>query len=81
MTKGLKILYQETIVPKLKEQFGYKNIHQVPKLVKVSLNRGLGEASQNAKALESSVNEIVTKRTVARFIAVNLLAWVIGSAG
>ena len=53
MTKGLKILYQETIVPKLKEQFGYKNIHQVPKLVKVSLNRGLGEASQNAKALES----------------------------
>ncbi|EGJ28575.1 MULTISPECIES: 50S ribosomal protein L5 [Moorena] len=58
MTKGLKILYQETIVPKLKEQFGYKNIHQVPKLVKVSLNRGLGEASQNAKALESSVNEI-----------------------
>lgn len=58
MTKGLKILYQETIVPKLKEQFGYKNIHQVPKLVKVSLNRGLGEASQNAKALESSVSEI-----------------------
>ncbi|NEP48035.1 MAG: 50S ribosomal protein L5 [Moorea sp. SIO3C2] len=58
MTKGLKILYQETIVPKLKEQFGYKNIHQVPKVVKVSLNRGLGEASQNAKALESSVSEI-----------------------
>ncbi len=60
MTERLKTLYQETIVPKLKEQFGYQNIHQVPKLVKVTVNRGLGEASQNAKALESSLNEIAT---------------------
>jgi large subunit ribosomal protein L5 len=58
MTEKLKSLYQETIVPKLKEQFGYTNIHQVPKLVKITVNRGLGEASQNAKALESSVNEL-----------------------
>jgi large subunit ribosomal protein L5 len=58
MTERLKTLYQETIVPKLKEQFGYTNIHQVPKLVKVTANRGLGEASQNAKALESSLNEL-----------------------
>ncbi len=54
----LKTYYQETIVPKLIQQFGYTNIHQVPKVVKVVLNRGLGEASQNAKALESSINEI-----------------------
>lgn len=54
----LKSLYQETIVPKLMKQFGYTNIHQVPKVVKVTVNRGLGEASQNAKALESSVAEI-----------------------
>ena len=60
MTVRLKTVYQETIVPKLKEQFGYTNIHQVPKLVKISVNRGLGEASQNAKALESSLNEIAT---------------------
>lgn len=60
MTVRLKTVYQETIVPKLKEQFGYSNIHQVPKLVKISINRGLGEASQNAKALESSLNEIAT---------------------
>lgn len=60
MTVRLKTVYQETIVPKLKEQFGYSNIHQVPKLVKISVNRGLGEASQNAKALESSLNEIAT---------------------
>src|SRR5919202_2953763 len=60
MAVKLKTVYQETIVPKLKEQFGYSNIHQVPKLVKISVNRGLGEASQNAKALESSLNEIAT---------------------
>lgn len=60
MAVRLKTVYQETIVPKLREQFGYSNIHQVPKLVKISVNRGLGEASQNAKALESSLNEIAT---------------------
>ncbi len=54
----LKERYEKEIVPKLKEQFGYTNIHQVPKLVKVTVNRGLGEASQNAKALESSLSEI-----------------------
>ena len=58
MTTYLKTFYQETIVPKLKEQFRYTNIHQVPKLEKITVNRGLGEASQNAKALESSLNEI-----------------------
>jgi large subunit ribosomal protein L5 len=58
MTQRLKTYYQETIVPKLKEQFNYENIHQVPKVVKVIVNRGLGEASQNAKALESSLSEL-----------------------
>jgi large subunit ribosomal protein L5 len=56
----LKTYYQETIVPKLKEQFSYSNIHQVPKVTKVVINRGLGEASQNAKALESSLSELAT---------------------
>lgn len=54
----LKTYYQDTIIPKLKEQFGYSNIHQVPKVTKVVINRGLGEASQNAKALESSLTEL-----------------------
>jgi len=58
MAARLKNVYQETIVPKLQEQFQYKNIHQVPKVVKVSVNRGLGEAAQNAKALDASLNEI-----------------------
>jgi large subunit ribosomal protein L5 len=58
MTDQLKTLYKDTVVPKLMEQFKYENIHQVPKVVKVTVNRGLGEASQNAKALESSLNEL-----------------------
>ncbi len=60
MHQNLKAKYQETIIPKLKEQFSYTNIHQVPKLEKIIINRGLGEASQNAKALESSLKELST---------------------
>lgn len=58
MAQKLKQVYQEKIVPQLMEQFKYTNIHQVPKVVKVTLNRGLGEAATNAKALESSLTEI-----------------------
>ena len=58
MTDQLKATYKETIGPKLMEQFKYENIHQVPKVFKVTVNRGLGEASQNAKALESSLSEL-----------------------
>ena len=58
MVEQLKAFYTEKVTPKLMEQFGYANIHQVPKLVKVTVNRGLGEASQNAKALEASVAEL-----------------------
>lgn len=58
MTNQLKERYQKTIVPKLMTEFQYTNIHQVPKVVKVTVNRGLGEASQNAKALESSLKEV-----------------------
>ncbi|MFH7243097.1 MAG: 50S ribosomal protein L5 [Spirulina sp.] len=58
MTDQLKLLYKDTVVPKLMDQFKYENIHQVPKVVKVTVNRGLGEASQNAKALESSLSEL-----------------------
>ena len=45
-------------MPKLIEQFEYDNVHQVPKVVKVTINRGLGEAAQNAKALEASLSEM-----------------------
>lgn len=60
MTQRLKNNYLETIAPQLKKDFGYSNPHQIPKVVKVTVNRGLGEASQNAKALELSVKELAT---------------------
>lgn len=60
MAEQLKTFYIEKVVPKLVEQFGYTNTHTVPKLVKVTINRGLGEASQQAKALEASVAELGT---------------------
>jgi large subunit ribosomal protein L5 len=58
MGQRLKQTYKDVVVPKLMEEFKYENIHQVPKVVKITVNRGLGEASQNAKALEASVKEI-----------------------
>lgn len=56
----LKEIYEEKIMPKLIEKFGYKNAMQVPKLKKVVINMGLGEAIQNAKILDSAVEEIRT---------------------
>lgn len=58
MAEKLKELYQDKVVPKLMDQFQYSNIHQVPKVIKVTVNRGLGEAAQNAKALEASLTEM-----------------------
>ena len=58
MAEQLKDFYTTKVVPKMMEQFEYKNVHQVPKVLKVTVNRGLGEASQNAKALEASVAEV-----------------------
>ncbi len=54
----LKEKYKKEVVPKLLERFGYKNIMQVPRLEKVVLNIGLGEAIQNAKALEAAQNDL-----------------------
>ena len=56
----LKNRYKESIRPKLLKELGLKNIHQVPKVVKVNVNRGLGEAASNSKALEASLNEMAT---------------------
>ena len=53
-------VYAKEAVPKLMEQFKYTNIHQVPTFEKVVINRGLGEAAQNAKSLEASLIEIAT---------------------
>lgn len=54
----LKELYLKKIVPELKTKFGYKNVMQVPKLSKIVLNIGLGEAITNAKAIESADKDL-----------------------
>jgi len=54
----LKIHYEQEVVPKLIEAFQYKNRMQVPRLHKIVLNMGLGEAIQNIKILDSAVEEL-----------------------
>lgn len=54
----LKEKYRKEVVPTLMEHYGYKNIMQVPRLEKVVLNIGLGEAIQNAKALEAAEGDL-----------------------
>ena len=60
MNQNLRQNYKEKVVPMLMEQFKYKNINEVPKITKITINRGLGDASKNSKALESSIREIAT---------------------
>jgi len=55
----LKERYKEEIIPSLMKLYGYKNNMQVPKLDKVVLNIGVGEATQNAKALEAAEKDLV----------------------
>lgn len=54
----LKELYQQQVVPQLKKELGYQNLMQVPRLTKIVVNMGLGEAVQNPKLLESGVADI-----------------------
>ncbi|MEJ2739729.1 MAG: 50S ribosomal protein L5 [Dehalococcoidia bacterium] len=52
--------YRKEVVPELMTEFGYANVMQVPKLQKIVLNMGLGEAIQNPKALEAAEKDLVT---------------------
>ena len=54
----LNEFYRQKVVPALKQELGYANIMQVPRLVKIVVNMGLGEAVQNAKLLETGVSEL-----------------------
>jgi large subunit ribosomal protein L5 len=60
MVPRLKERYQKEVVPAMMERFEYKNVMQVPRLVRVSVNIGLGEALQNAKAIEYATNDLTT---------------------
>jgi len=54
----LRTRYTAEVVPALKEQFGYKNVMQVPRLDKIVVNIGLGEALTNAKAVDAAVGDL-----------------------
>lgn len=54
----LKVQYKDEIVPALVEQFGYANVMQAPKVEKIVLNIGLGEALTNARAVESATQDL-----------------------
>ena len=54
----VKTQYREDIVPAMMKEFGYANVMQVPRLVKVAVNIGLGEALQNNKALEAATEDL-----------------------
>jgi large subunit ribosomal protein L5 len=56
----LRDLYREQVVPALRKELGYENVMQVPRLEKIVVNIGMGEALQNAKALDAAVDDLMT---------------------
>ncbi len=58
MAARMKETYKNEVFPALKEKFNYENVMEVPKLEKITVNMGLGEAKDNAKIMESAVEEI-----------------------
>jgi large subunit ribosomal protein L5 len=78
VTPRLKETYRQEVVPALMKEFGYRNVMEVPRLEKVVVNIGLGEALQNPKALDSAASDIAAitgqkpvitraKRSIANF--------------
>jgi large subunit ribosomal protein L5 len=58
MAARLRAHYQKTVLPALIKEFGYKNVMAAPRLDKISINIGLGEATQNAKLIDGAVTEL-----------------------
>lgn len=56
----LKTKYREEVAPKLMEEFQYKSVMEVPRVVKVSVNQGLGDATGDKKLVDNAINEIST---------------------
>jgi len=54
----LKERYEQDVVPVLKKEFGYRNVMAIPKIEKIVVNMGLGEATQNAKIVETGADEV-----------------------
>lgn len=59
-TPRLKTRYQSEIVPAMMKEFNYSNVMQVPRVVKIAVNIGLGEALQNSKAIEAATGDLAT---------------------
>jgi len=58
MKPRLKEHYRKSVVPALHKEFGYRNVMAVPKLAKITINMGVGEATQNPKIMDAAVNEL-----------------------
>ena len=58
MVTKIKAIYESEVVPYLNETFEYKNVHEIPKIEKIQINRGLGITAQNNKILQKSIDEI-----------------------
>ena len=78
MANRIKTMYDEKVVPVLMKKFNYKNVNQVPKLVKITINSGLGDIKDNAKSVQLAQEELkqisgqkpiltVAKKSVANF--------------
>ena len=54
----LRERYREEVIPTLREKFGYENVMQVPRLEKIVINMGVGEAAQNSRALDGAMDDL-----------------------
>jgi large subunit ribosomal protein L5 len=60
MKPRLKETYTKTVVPALQAKFGYRNVMQIPKITKICLNQGVGEAVSDKKLVDQAVEEMST---------------------
>lgn len=58
MTPRFKTKYQETVAPALQEEFGYANVMELPRITKVVVNMGLGEAAKDSKLVDSAIKDL-----------------------
>ncbi len=58
MIARLQQHYRDTVIPQMMESFGYKNVMEVPRITKITLNMGVGEAAANKKVMEHAVNDM-----------------------
>ena len=54
----VKALYDQTVIPAMIKKFNYKNVNQVPKLVKITINSGLGDVKDNSKSIQLAQKEL-----------------------